>query len=447
LYIIREVAREKLSGLRQLFVQTLIQVAMKRIGSLLTIFFLMGSIVKGQNLIPNGGFENPRIFDCNDISNASNTIGNFFNTWYGNAWVYSDLCPSLFDKNHRQYRWRYSIPYAGKANAQLFVSSWDDGVFTPFGVATPLTQELEANEWYYLEMYVRNRGRNIYTDDERDCVASPAPQLQFYLSDEPIEIRIEADGTKLIDSYASSGYLAAQDSSSHLQTLQEQAWTRIATCFQARGGESHLAISPPLGTFNYASGCEATDSSNVYYSAFYELDEVLLLKIPEQVDALVEICQNESDTVFLDRLIPFANAKFSWPDGRQDAQRIIQQGGNYPIRVDLPCKRFELNLEVLGNDCSSKVFIPNAFTPNGDGINDEFGVSFQAFWPVNFYHFQVFNRWGNLVFESFRSSESWDGRIHGKAAPRGLYVWTLDFRLESPDSQLHRSNGSIHLLR
>lgn len=68
-------------------------------------------------------------------------------------------------------------------------------------------------------------------------------------------------------------------------------------------------------------------------------------------------------------------------------------------------------------------YVPNAFTPNGDGKNDRF-----HFIPIGMkevYYFRVFNRFGQLVFTSRTSQPGWDGSINGKVQPAGTYVWMV----------------------
>lgn len=68
-------------------------------------------------------------------------------------------------------------------------------------------------------------------------------------------------------------------------------------------------------------------------------------------------------------------------------------------------------------------FIPNAFTPNGDGKNDRF-----RFMPVGMrtiHYFRIYNRYGQMVYNSTDPATGWDGRINGKMQPSGAYVWML----------------------
>lgn len=65
--------------------------------------------------------------------------------------------------------------------------------------------------------------------------------------------------------------------------------------------------------------------------------------------------------------------------------------------------------------------IPNAFTPNGDGHNDRLTLRITG--RIDVAYFRVFNRWGQLVFETHRVNDSWDGFVNGQLQPSGTYVW------------------------
>lgn len=73
-------------------------------------------------------------------------------------------------------------------------------------------------------------------------------------------------------------------------------------------------------------------------------------------------------------------------------------------------------------DCNS-LYIPNIFTPNGDGVNDFFEVKVRG---ASYFHLQIFNRWGEMLFESKDPSRVWNGGKQDYYAPDGVYFWTLD---------------------
>lgn len=91
-------------------------------------------------------------------------------------------------------------------------------------------------------------------------------------------------------------------------------------------------------------------------------------------------------------------------------------------------------------------FVPNAFTPDGSGINDIFQPIMTS--NIDPYHFnmKVFNRWGEVVFETYDFTRGWDGTYGNIPAEDGVYLWSIEFGDLSTDKQ-YEYNGSITLLR
>jgi len=91
------------------------------------------------------------------------------------------------------------------------------------------------------------------------------------------------------------------------------------------------------------------------------------------------------------------------------------------------------------------LYVPNAFTPDGDGLNDVFrplsvGIDNEG------YHFMIFNRWGEMVFESFDVNHGWDGKtFSGEKAYDGVYTWLL--RYNAIESYDQKRTGTVTLLR
>jgi gliding motility-associated-like protein len=71
-----------------------------------------------------------------------------------------------------------------------------------------------------------------------------------------------------------------------------------------------------------------------------------------------------------------------------------------------------------------RFYIPNTFTPNGDGLNDVFYPSIMG---VEDYHFMIFDRWGELIFETSDIYTGWDGRYKGNKCQEDVYVWKVSF--------------------
>ena len=91
------------------------------------------------------------------------------------------------------------------------------------------------------------------------------------------------------------------------------------------------------------------------------------------------------------------------------------------------------------------VYVPNAFTPNGDYVNNEFMPIISGI-DVLEYEFFIFNRWGELIYESYYPGYGWDGTYMGKIAQQDAYIWKLVISLE--DSQDKREYvGHVLLIK
>jgi hypothetical protein len=96
--------------------------------------------------------------------------------------------------------------------------------------------------------------------------------------------------------------------------------------------------------------------------------------------------------------------------------------------------------------CEPSIFIPSAFTPDEDGINDVF---LPAINNVENFSFQIFNRRGQSIFFTEDASKGWDGKYLGKDAPIGVYVYRLNYlAYDSEGSKIKKKIlGTITLLR
>ena len=92
-------------------------------------------------------------------------------------------------------------------------------------------------------------------------------------------------------------------------------------------------------------------------------------------------------------------------------------------------------------------YIPNTFTPDGDTYNETFSPSFASGYDPYDFHLVIFNRWGEIVFETYNAYSGWDGTYGtGGLANEGVYVWQLDFR-ESMTDKRHSDYGHVTLLK
>ena len=91
-------------------------------------------------------------------------------------------------------------------------------------------------------------------------------------------------------------------------------------------------------------------------------------------------------------------------------------------------------------------YIPNTFTPNGDEYNNVFKPIFYSGLDVYNYHFTIYNRWGEVIFESFNVDFGWDGTYGNQVVESATYIWKLEFK-EKNKENTHSKTGHVNVLR
>lgn len=99
--------------------------------------------------------------------------------------------------------------------------------------------------------------------------------------------------------------------------------------------------------------------------------------------------------------------------------------------------------EIYKNDRSCAVFVPTAFTPNGDGQNDVFRAKVHD--DVHDYRLDVFTRWGQTVFSTNNPEAFWDGGFRGSPLPAATYIWILLYT--DSKQQARKQTGTVMLIR
>lgn len=140
----------------------------------------------------------------------------------------------------------------------------------------------------------------------------------------------------------------------------------------------------------------------------------------------------------------FPGATYRWNNGSNDSVIIAIKTGEYWAEANLNGCSFRDTLIFQQKDCACDIKMPNAFSPNGDGINDFYIPSIKCF-PKD-YHFSIFNRLGQMVFESRSYSTIWDGKFNGTNLPVATYYYILSF-FNTDQMETEKAAGSITLLR
>jgi gliding motility-associated-like protein len=138
-------------------------------------------------------------------------------------------------------------------------------------------------------------------------------------------------------------------------------------------------------------------------------------------------------------------SSYLWSDGSNQSELRVNLPGNYSVKVfDGFC---EASDTIFIDDCGTELWFPNAFTPNNDGINDQFRPVSQG--VLITYQLLIFNRWGQQLYESNDAYKGWNGTFNGNQCPEGVYYFKSEYSLgANPTTRKQEAQrGSVTLLR
>ena len=93
---------------------------------------------------------------------------------------------------------------------------------------------------------------------------------------------------------------------------------------------------------------------------------------------------------------------------------------------------------------AAQLFVPTAFTPNGDGINDNFLIKSSL--PLVYYHIKIYDNTNLRLYESSDYlNTGWDGKTNGESEPAGSYLWSVEY--QSDGAPKLTQNGYVQLIR
>jgi gliding motility-associated-like protein len=114
---------------------------------------------------------------------------------------------------------------------------------------------------------------------------------------------------------------------------------------------------------------------------------------------------------------------YLWNTGETTPSIQVNQIGTYQITITKNLCKAADTIRVVVGDCG--VFIPSAFTPNNDNLNETFGVA--DITALQYFNLKIYSKWGQLIFSSNDVTIKWDGTFKGKTMPNGPYVWILNY--------------------
>lgn len=164
-------------------------------------------------------------------------------------------------------------------------------------------------------------------------------------------------------------------------------------------------------TYIDANGCPNEDKTTIFAQRTPEIN----------LGDDVTLCQDS--TLTIDPKMP-EGVTLRWNNNETKPTLLITQKGYYTVVASNDCGEDSDDIRVDMIDCSTKVFYPNVFSPNGDGVNDIFAIN--TFNAENM-SCSIFDRWGNLIFFQSGENITWDGKFKNLTSAVGVYTFVIEY--------------------
>ena len=179
------------------------------------------------------------------------------------------------------------------------------------------------------------------------------------------------------------------------------------------------------------NGCMTTDEIQVTVQDLPVFDLGEDLKICEGEEVTLDVTTAGADS-------------YLWNDNSIDPTFTVNETGTYEVTVTSNGCSITDEIEITYEVCVLKVIIPNAFSPNSDGVNDGFRPFINT--ETQNYVFRIYSRWGQLLFETNDPLAEWQGDFNNTQQEIGVYVYTLSFYTEL-EEQDRAIKGNVTLMR
>ncbi|MBI1183531.1 T9SS type B sorting domain-containing protein [bacterium] len=177
---------------------------------------------------------------------------------------------------------------------------------------------------------------------------------------------------------------------------------------------------------------QASKGACVYYDSFY-------------VSAVYNKIRDIHDTLICDLNTPiqvkmYQPGSYLWSTGDQGNQLNLSDTGQYWVmRQEKWCNA--VDTFIIKADCPPQLYVPNAFSPNGDAVNPVF---LAKGYQIDSFEMWIFARNGQLVFYSYQLDKGWDGMVNGEPADLGTYFYLIKYRIAGEDKM---QSGDLYLIK
>lgn len=154
----------------------------------------------------------------------------------------------------------------------------------------------------------------------------------------------------------------------------------------------------------------------------------------------VAICDGKSAWIGVD--FDDTNLVYKWSTGQTTPIISVSDYGSYTLTVSNGCVERTKEVKINENKDCCLVFLPDAFTPNGD-TNNDFYKAYTAC-TLNDFELVIFDRWGTMLYRTTNQDEAWDGTFNGKVLSPGVFVWRVIYNDGKFD---HTDSGTLTLIK
>ena len=373
---------------------------MKYFKNILVLYLLLFGInskgqIIGTNLVHNPSFE--EYYTCPDATNELYKC----KYWWGYSTEYFNSCATIpqlaIPSNAFGFQYAHSgVAYAGFG---VYSNTWINNYRE--AIKTKLSDSLIANKRYCTNFYITLAEGSFVNDN--------------YVLLDSIGMLFTKDSVQdSIVPFLSSGIRVQND----IFNIDTVSWFKIANSFNSNGGEQYLTIGNFDNVISWPIG-----KIGVTY-VYVDDVSVCECSFKFSLGNDTTLCVGQSLILNPD----MSNAIYTWQDGSHDSTYKVTQTGTYYVSAyfsDYNITTYDtINVAYINCDTVETIvpdiYIPNSFTPNGDGLNDVFNI--KTVYEFSEFKLVIYNRWGELLFDSDDVNKGWDGTYKGKPVPLGVYV-------------------------
>ncbi|MFT4152988.1 gliding motility-associated C-terminal domain-containing protein [Parafilimonas sp.] len=183
-----------------------------------------------------------------------------------------------------------------------------------------------------------------------------------------------------------------------------------------------------------------------YFQTAAGCDSVIFTNLTQETAPAVQLgndtCFTNTSAITLYAKTNNTNDTFLWQDGSSNSTYNAAQAGIYWVQASNSCGVATDSVTIYSN-CNLPVYVPNAFTPNNDGLNDVFRIA-----NINnqqFVDMSIYNRWGQRIFYSTEALKGWDGKQNGVELPASTFIYQI--RYKNFAGKLQSLKGTVVLMR